>query len=77
MARYDYRCTKCATVFEVEHPMSERPEVSCPECGAPAEQVFGSYGIEFKGSGYYNTDQRDSGKAPSASKCDNCPHKEG
>ena len=66
MARYDYKCTACGKVFEVEHPMSERPEVSCPDCGARAEQVFGTYGIEFKGSGYYNTDQRDKKASSSA-----------
>ena len=27
MARYDYKCTSCGNVFEVEHPMSETPEV--------------------------------------------------
>ena len=90
MARYDYRCTSCGKVFEVEHGMTEHPEVTCPECGAPAERVFSASGIEFKGSGFYNTDQRGGGSAtsatngadkPAASKpaghaCENCPHKE-
>ncbi len=70
MARYDYRCTECGTQFEVEHPMTERPEVSCPSCGAPASQVFAPSGIAFKGSGFYNTDQRDA--APAC--CDSCLH---
>jgi len=39
MARYDYRCTACGEVFEVEHAMTEHPEVSCPKCGAKAEKV--------------------------------------
>ena len=34
MARYDYKCSSCGNVFEVEHPMSETPEVVCPSCGA-------------------------------------------
>jgi len=58
MARYDYKCPQCETTFEVEHPMSERPEVRCPTCGSVATQVFGTAGIVFKGSGFYNTDQR-------------------
>ena len=57
MARYDYRCTACGEVFEVEHAMTERPEVSCPKCGAKAEKVFTASGIKFAGSGFY-TDQR-------------------
>lgn len=58
MARYDYKCTSCDKVFEVEHPMSERPHITCPNCGADAERVFEPSGISFKGSGFYNTDQR-------------------
>ena len=57
MARYDYKCTSCGNVFEVEHPMSETPEVVCPSCGAPATKTFSASGIKFDGSGFYNTDQ--------------------
>ncbi|MDO4807079.1 MAG: zinc ribbon domain-containing protein [Coriobacteriales bacterium] len=64
MARYDYRCPSCGNQFEVEHPMSERPQVTCPECGTVAQQVFGASSIVFKGSGFYNTDMR--GKGPSS-----------
>ena len=77
MARYDYRCTECGTQFEVEHPMTERPEVSCPSCGAPASQVFAPSGIAFKGSGFYNTDQRGGGsctEATSGGCCEGCPN---
>lgn len=58
MARYDYRCSSCGNVFEVEHGMTEHPEVTCPACGAVCAKVFTPSGIEFKGNGYYNTDQR-------------------
>ncbi len=76
MARYDYKCTSCETVFEVEHPMSEHPDVKCPECGADAERVFGTNGIVFKGSGFYNTDQRGGGSCTEATSgaCEGCPN---
>lgn len=67
MARYDYKCPACETVFEVEHPMSEHPEVTCPACGHVANKVFGAAGIVFKGSGFYNTDQRGRGARGAAS----------
>lgn len=77
MARYDYKCPACGEQFEVEHPMSEHPEVLCPQCGEKANQVFGASGIVFKGSGFYNTDQRGKGShataatsSPDASKKD-------
>ena len=90
MARYDYRCTSCGKVFEVEHGMTEHPDVTCPDCGAAAEKIFNASGIEFKGSGFYNTDQRGGGSSTSATSgsdapaakpaehhaCENCPHKD-
>ena len=72
MARYDYKCTSCGTTFEVEHPMGSHPEVTCPSCGAEAAQVFGASGIVFKGSGFYNTDQRGKGGSPKPEKCESC-----
>ena len=84
MARYDYRCTSCGTVFEVEHGMTERPAVNCPACGGDAEKVVSPSGIEFKGSGFYNTDQRGGSSStaatsgssePAGHSCENCPHK--
>ena len=66
MARYDYKCSSCGNVFEVEHPM----------CGAPAAKTFSASGIKFEGSGFYNTDQRSGGSSTSATSgcCANCPH---
>lgn len=63
MARYDYRCKKCGYVFEVEHPMGEKPAITCPKCGGVADKVFSASGISLKGSGFYNTDQRGSGSS--------------
>lgn len=72
MARYDYRCTSCGNTFEVDHPMSAHPRVTCPRCGHEAARVFTASGIAFKGSGFYNTDQRDSGKSHSHGSCASC-----
>lgn len=76
MALYDYRCTSCGHTFEVEHPMGEHPEVSCPECGKSAEHIFGASAISFHGSGFYNTDRGSSSATPATSSCENCPHKQ-
>lgn len=80
MARYDYICTSCNHIFEVEHPMDTHPDVACPVCGSPAQRHFDSSSIVFKGSGFYNTDQRDDKSAPTSGEhepcsCENCPHK--
>ncbi len=81
MARYDYRCISCGSVFEVEHGMTEHPTIACPSCGEPAEKVFSASGIKFEGSGFYNTDQRSGSSAAATSApaehscgCADCPH---
>lgn len=58
MARYEYKCPTCGTEFEVDHPMAAHPRVTCPKCGNEAQQEFAPSGIVFKGSGFYNTDQK-------------------
>ena len=75
MARYDYRCTACDKVFEVEHGMREHPEVTCPDCGAAATRVLSASGIVFKGNGFYNTDER--GKKGSSAATADKPAKAG
>lgn len=66
MARYDYRCNACGKVFEVEHGMTEHPNITCPDCNGEATKVFSASGIKFEGSGFYNTDQRGGGSCTSA-----------
>jgi putative FmdB family regulatory protein len=32
--RYDYECTECKTVFEIEKRMTAPPPSVCPKCGS-------------------------------------------
>lgn len=78
MPTYDFRCTKCDTTFEVVRPMGSTDDVCCPECDAPAARIFTPVGIAFKGSGFHNTDYKDSSRskpaaAPSTDACPTCP----
>lgn len=52
MPLYEYRakdkkrsCPKCKKLLSIRHPMSEAPLKKCPECGAPIERVFSSFGV--------------------------------
>jgi len=81
MPAYDYRCSECATQFEVNRPMSATGEESCPKCGATATKVFSPVGVAFKGTGFHNTDYRPKPKEESgpcaaagdAPACASCP----
>jgi putative FmdB family regulatory protein len=61
---YDYQCRSCGSVTEVIHSMLEEGPSVCERCGGELRRVLYPTGIIFKGSGFYRTDSRDSGKAP-------------
>lgn len=78
MPSYDYRCTSCNNEFELTHGMREKVDANCPDCGAPAKKVFSPAGMVLKGSGFYNTDNRDtkhecSSSAPACPAAGDCP----
>ncbi|MDD3803472.1 MAG: zinc ribbon domain-containing protein [bacterium] len=82
MPNYDYVCSKCKTVFNVFHKMSENPVVKCPKCESKAsKQMSANSNIIFKGEGFYENDYKkkgsdkkiDSSKTCAKHKCDdNC-----
>ncbi len=56
MPLYEYKCQKCASVFEVIQKISDSPLTACPECGGRLNKVLTAPAIQFKGSGFYITD---------------------
>jgi putative FmdB family regulatory protein len=76
MARYDYKCSKCEHVFEVQHSIHEDPKVKCEKCKAISNRqisgrvnLYGTVGVDW------NTDpskvsqsMRDKAKAASKRK---------
>lgn len=65
MPAYDYRCTSCDQVFEVNRPMSATGDEHCPSCGCVGARVFSPVGVAFKGTGFHNTDYKPRPKDPS------------
>ena len=67
MPTYDYRCRSCEHAFEHFQGISDPLLRKCPECGRRTlERLFGTgAGVVFKGSGFYETDYKRSGKPPS------------
>ena len=61
MPTYDYKCKKCGNVFEVFHSMNSEPIKVCPKCGGEVKKLIGAgAGTIFKGSGFYQTDYKNS-----------------
>ncbi|MGD0197034.1 MAG: FmdB family zinc ribbon protein [Solirubrobacteraceae bacterium] len=55
MPIYEYRCTNGHT-FESIQSFSDEPLTKCEVCAAPVERVLHAPAVQFKGSGFYNTD---------------------
>lgn len=66
MPTYDYVCANCSHQFEHFQSMSSAPLSICPACGGPVRRKIGS-GIApiFKGSGFYQTDYKNSASSGS------------
>lgn len=56
MPLYEYRCSKCGSVFEVIQKVGEPPLKKCFKCGAAVQKVLSPPALQFKGSGWYVTD---------------------
>lgn len=66
MPTYDYACRDCGHRFDAVQSIHDDALTECPECGGSLRRVVGAVGVQFKGSGFYMTDNR--GKAPSTPK---------
>jgi len=68
MPIYEYRCTDCGFQDEYLQKVSEAPLTACPSCGkATFRKLVSAAGFQLKGSGWYATDFKGTGK-PAAAK---------
>ena len=56
MPIYEYRCTECGHIFDVNQRMSDDPVTECEECSGLVQRVLYAPAIHFKGTGFHNTD---------------------
>jgi putative FmdB family regulatory protein len=59
MPVYEYRCTEneAHALLSVSRSISENdPGYKCSECKSDMIRHFSSFGIQFKGNGFYKTD---------------------
>ncbi len=73
MPTYDYKCLKCNKKFEIFQSMKDEPIKKCPDCNGEVKRLIGTgAGAIFKGTGFYQTDYKNSSK-PSDKKESNKP----
>jgi putative FmdB family regulatory protein len=66
MPIYAYKCESCGFAKDVLQKMSDAPLTECPSCAQPTfQKQVTAAGFQLKGSGWYATDFKGSGAAPS------------
>ena len=62
MPIYEFECTndQCESNlrYDKELSMNEPHDVECGFCHEPMKKIYSSFGIAFKGSGFYSTDNK-------------------
>ena len=74
MPIHEYRCDSCG--FQKEHlqKLSDPKLTTCPDCGQESySRQLSAAGFQLKGSGWYATDVKGSGKPVAATKPDSLP----
>jgi len=70
MPIYEYRCERCGHQQEFLQKVSDAPLTVCTKCGEPSfSKMVTAAGFQLKGSGWYATDFKNSGK-PAAKSAD-------
>ena len=63
MPIYEYECGSCGHRLEAIQKMSDPVLKDCPACGkSTLKKLISATGFQLKGSGWYATDFKDSGK---------------
>jgi putative FmdB family regulatory protein len=69
MPIYEYLCAACGHQEDHLQKVSEAQLTKCPACGKKKyEKQLSAAGFQLKGSGWYATDFKSSGKKPEAAK---------
>lgn len=58
MPTYDYKCRVCDKTIELKVSVEDRDNATCPYCSNELIRQLSIPGIQFKGSGFYSTDNR-------------------
>ena len=69
MPIYQYQCAECGHQMEALQRMNDPKLTDCPECKAPAlKKQLTAAAFKLKGTGWYETDFKNSGKKPNTQK---------
>jgi putative FmdB family regulatory protein len=53
MPVYEYECSNCRKVFEIQQKMADAPLTACPECEGSVRKLMSMSSFQLKGGGWY------------------------
>ena len=53
MPVYEYECSECGSVIEIQQKISDQPLTDCPECQGPVRKLMSMSSFQLKGGGWY------------------------
>lgn len=53
MPVYEYECSGCQKIFEVQQRIADAPVSVCPECGGSVRKLISMSSFQLKGGGWY------------------------
>jgi len=76
MPLYEYKCTKCGSVFEILQKVNDPQIKKCVHCQGPVKKLLSPPALQFKGTGWYVTDYASKGSSKPESKPESPPKKD-
>ena len=53
MPVYEYECSQCEKIHEVQQKISDDPLRVCPDCGGEVKKLISMSSFQLKGGGWY------------------------
>lgn len=53
MPVYEYKCSACERIFEMQQKISDPPLKTCSECGGEVKKLVSASAFHLKGGGWY------------------------
>ncbi|WP_028317690.1 FmdB family zinc ribbon protein [Desulfobulbus elongatus] len=69
MPVYEYECSGCQKVFEVQQRMADEPLSVCPECGGSVRKLISMSSFQLKGGGWYTDGYSNGGNGKGCAPC--------
>lgn len=73
MPVYEYACSGCKKVFEMQQRLADAPVSACPECGSAVKKLISMSSFQLKGGGWHTDGYSAQGKGSPCAEAGSAP----